>query len=136
VTAPRPVPAGTADWGLKGRVLVVEDNQQVSMIVRDFLEQLGFTTELAVDVESAIASLDRGEKYDAIFSDILMPGGRNGLDLAREVRRRQPDMLVILTTGYGGSADDAAREGYSVLRKPYGLQDIGRVFKEAMLQSA
>ena len=117
-------------------VLVVEDNQQVSMIVRDFLEQLGFTTEFAVDVEGALGILDRGAKFDAVFSEVLMPGGRNGLDLAREVRRRHPDMLVILTTGYGGSAEEAAREGYCVLRKPYGLQDIGRAFKESMLQNA
>ena len=136
LAAPRAAPAGTTDWGLKGHVLVVEDNQQVAMIVRDFLEQLGFTTALSVDVQSALGKLDRGEKFDAVFSDILMPGGRNGLDLAREVRRRHPDMLVILTTGYSGSAEEAAREGYSVLRKPYGLQDIGRAFKQGMLQQA
>jgi hypothetical protein len=45
-------------------------------------------------------------------------------------------MLVVLTTGYSSSAEEAAREGYAVLRKPCGLQDIGRVFKEAMLERA
>ena len=137
VAAPRPVPAGTAHWGLKGRVLVVEDNQQVSMIVRDFLEQLGFTTELAVDVESAIASLDRGEEFDR---DIFRHPDAGRQERSRS-RARGPAAAPGYAggpdqRGYGGSADDAAREGYSVLRKPYGLQDIGRVFKEAMLQSA
>jgi two-component system, NtrC family, sensor kinase len=55
-----------------------------------------------------------------------MPGGMNGLELAKAVRRRFPNIVVLLTTGYSSSAQDAVRQGFEVLPKPYDLAALQR----------
>jgi ActR/RegA family two-component response regulator len=59
-----------------------------------------------------------------------MPGGMNGLELAAVVRRRFPGITVLLTTGYSSSAQDAVRQGFEVLQKPYDLATLERVLGE------
>jgi len=60
-----------------------------------------------------------------------MPGGMNGLDLAKAVRRRFPNIVVLLTTGYSSSAQDAVRQGFEVLQKPYDLAALERALRAA-----
>lgn len=67
-----------------------------------------------------------------MFSDILMPGGMTGLQLADTVRRRFPDMAVLLTTDYSSSAQDAVRRGFEVLQKPYDLAALERALRQAL----
>jgi DNA-binding NtrC family response regulator len=67
-----------------------------------------------------------------VLSDILMPGGKNGLDLAGEIRQRFPGIPVLLATGYSASAQDAVRQGVVVLQKPYDLEGLRRGIREAM----
>ena len=71
-------------------------------------------------------------RVDLVFSDILMPGGMNGLELAREIRERFPGIPVLLTTGYSASAQDAVRQGVVVLQKPYDLEALRRHLREAL----
>jgi CheY-like chemotaxis protein len=81
-------------------------------------------------VNSAAAALDAlaaGRTIDVVFSDVMMPGGMSGVDLAREVRRRRPDLPVVLTTGYIEVARTAMAEGLQVLVKPYQLETLARV---------
>jgi two-component system, NtrC family, sensor kinase len=66
-----------------------------------------------------------------VFSDILMPGGMNGLELAATVRKKFPDITVLLTTGYSSSAQDAVRQGFEVLQKPYDLAALERALRAA-----
>jgi CheY-like chemotaxis protein len=56
-----------------------------------------------------------------VLTDILMPGGMSGIDLARALRTRRPDLPVLLTTGY---AEGASGEGVDILRKPYRIETL------------
>jgi len=104
-----------------GTVLLVEDNSDVADVTRGLLEQLGYTVFSAEDVESALAVLRaRNRRIDVVLTDIVMPGGANGLDLARLIREEQGSGLpVILATGYSEKAQLAADEGFTIVRKPY-----------------
>jgi two-component system NtrC family sensor kinase len=108
-----------------GTVLLVEDNTEVAEVGRSYLEQLGYRVEPTASAQAALAVLDR-ERIDLVFSDILMPGGMNGFDLAHNIRARFPNMPVLLATGFSSSAQDAVRQGYEVLQKPYDIAALER----------
>lgn len=110
----------------RGEVLLVEDNQEVADVTRGLLEELGYAVLSASDVPSALAILrDRREGIDLVLTDIVMPGGADGLDLARDVREKNGDALpVILATGYSDKAQTAADEGFTILRKPYDASEL------------
>ena len=114
-----------------GTVLLVEDNDEVAEVCRSYLDQLGFAVEHAATAKEALAMLVAGKPIELIFSDILMPGEMNGVELAREARRLRPDIPVVLTTGYSSSADAALHEGFFVLRKPYDLDGLRKMFSAA-----
>ena len=82
--------------------------------------------------QAAIAALRLDANVDLVFSDILMPGGMNGLDLAREIGERFPGIPVLLATGYSASAQDAVRHGVVVLQKPYDIEGLRRNIREAI----
>jgi two-component system NtrC family sensor kinase len=65
-----------------------------------------------------------------------MPGGMNGLELADNIRRKFPDVTVLLTTGYSSSAQDAVKRGFEVLQKPYDLAGLERALHAAQLAAA
>jgi two-component system, NtrC family, sensor kinase len=109
-----------------GRVLVVEDNAEVAEVSRDYFEQLGFQVRHAASAQAGLDLLEREDKIDLVFSDILMPGGMNGVEMAETIRRRFPQITVLLTTGYSSSAEDAVRRGFEVLPKPYDLAVLER----------
>jgi two-component system, NtrC family, sensor kinase len=114
-----------------GTVLLVEDDADVIEIARAYLRELGYTVKQAANAQAGLDLLEREGAVDLLFSDILMRGGTNGLDLAQEVRRRFPGMLVLLTTGYSSSAQDAVRQGFEVLQKPYNLAALKRALGAA-----
>jgi DNA-binding LytR/AlgR family response regulator len=77
--------------------------------------------------------LDGEGGADVVFSDIVMPGGMSGIELARELRRRRPDLPVLLATGYS----DAARsldpdEGLKLIEKPYRLETLKQALGEVV----
>jgi CheY-like chemotaxis protein len=80
---------------------------------------------LAADAEDALQMLERGEKFDLVFSDVAMPGAMDGFGLAHAVRRRYPGVPILLTSGLT-TPNEAADEGILLLRKPYGLDDLHR----------
>jgi CheY-like chemotaxis protein len=70
---------------------------------------------------------------DLVFSDIMMPGGMNGVDLAREIHRRRRGLPVLLTSGYAEAArESAAAEGVRVLPKPYRLDELAAALATAV----
>ena len=119
-----PEPAGT--------VLLVEDNDDVAEVGAGLLRRLGYRVRSVANAQAAIAALRLDADVDLVFSDILMPGGMNGLDLAREIGERFPDIPVLLTTGYSASAKDAVQRGLVVLQKPYDLEALARNIREAV----
>jgi DNA-binding LytR/AlgR family response regulator len=81
-------------------------------------------------VKSAAAALEAladGRNIDIVFSDVMMPGGMSGVDLAREIRKRRSDLPVVLTTGYIEVARTAMAEGLQVLVKPYQVDMLARI---------
>ncbi|HEV2602818.1 MAG TPA: ATP-binding protein [Microvirga sp.] len=117
----------------QGHVLLVEDNPDVAAITRGHLEEIGYSVIHAGDVAAAAAILAEGQgPVDLVFSDIVMPGDRNGLDLARQVRAEHGSRIpVLLATGYSDVAQAAADEGFPILRKPYSAADM----REALAKS-
>jgi two-component system NtrC family sensor kinase len=119
-----------------GRVLLVEDNAEVVEVARAYFTELGYRIEVAGSAQAGLDVLEHDGAIDLVFSDILMPGGMNGLDLAETVRRRFPHLVVLLTTGYSSSAQDAVRQGFEVLQKPYDLAALERALRAARKAAA
>jgi PAS domain S-box-containing protein len=100
-------------------ILLVEDNAQVAEIAGSMLTERGHTITWAADADAALARLQGGDRFDLVFSDLVMPGQLDGLDLARSVRAKWPRLPVLLATGYSQVASRAAGEGFTLLTKPY-----------------
>jgi two-component system NtrC family sensor kinase len=114
-----------------GTVLLVEDNGEVADVAKSYLEELGYQVKRAASARAGLDLLGSGKGVDIVFSDILMPGGMNGLELASAVRKKFPDITVLLTTGYSSSAQDAVKQGFEVLQKPYDLAALERALSVA-----
>jgi signal transduction histidine kinase/CheY-like chemotaxis protein len=111
--------------GAAGCVLLVEDDDEVAKLVGEMLYQLGYEVTRAASAAAALGALANGRHVDLVFSDIMMPGGMNGVDLAREIRSRRRGLPVLLTSGYAEAARrDADAEGVRILPKPYRLDEL------------
>ncbi|MHC4042815.1 ATP-binding protein [Bradyrhizobium sp. 23AC] len=116
-------------------ILVVEDDPLVQGYVIARLGSLGYRTLVAGDGASALALVDQGAKFDLLFTDIIMPGGMNGRELADAVRLRRPGARVLYTSGY---TDDAiVHEGHldpgvALLRKPYRKSELSQKIREVL----
>ncbi len=122
---PRQLPRGTE------RILVVEDNESVREVVVTQLADLGYQVASAPDGPSALRLLSENGAVDLLFTDLVMPNGMSGRQLAAEVRSRAPQIRVLFTSGYAGVSGRAALDvdaDIPLLRKPYKKKDLaGRV---------
>jgi PAS domain S-box-containing protein len=116
-------------------ILVVEDD----LLVRDFviaqLQGLGYTTIAAADGRQALSHVLSGAAFDLLFTDVIMPGGVNGRDLAEEVVKRRPGTRVLYTSGYTDSAiihHGRLDEGVVLLSKPYPRSELARMVRVAL----
>ncbi|MDR6961696.1 signal transduction histidine kinase [Pseudomonas brassicacearum] len=115
------------------RVLIVEDNLEVGRFANQILQDLGYETAWATNAEEALEMVGPDAKaFDAIFSDIVMPG-ISGIALAKELRRRRPDLPVVLTSGYSEELAHSGHEGFEFLSKPYSADQVSRVLNRTML---
>jgi signal transduction histidine kinase/CheY-like chemotaxis protein len=111
--------------GAAGCVLLVEDDDEVAKLVAEMLYQLGYEVTRAASAAAALGALANGRHVDLVFSDVMMPGGMNGVDLAREIQARRRGLPVLLTSGYAEAARrDADAEGIRILPKPYRLDEL------------
>ena len=117
-------PAGRFDP--QGRVvLVVEDEPNVLETALETLGDLGYVTMAAAGAGAALEHLRRTERVDVLFTDMVMPGGMNGLQLSTEARRLRPDIKVLLTSGYTGLSGVADLPGdIPLLAKPYDRKQL------------
>jgi two-component system, NtrC family, sensor kinase len=118
-----PEPAGT--------VLLVEDNAEVAEVATAYFEQLGYRVRPVASAQAALESLAADSKVDLVFSDILMPGGMNGLELGHAIAESYPALPVLLASGYSNSARDAVAQGFVVLQKPFDLPALERGLRDA-----
>jgi PAS domain S-box-containing protein len=113
-------------------VLVVEDSTQVRDLAKAVLQEHGYRVLESENAEEALRCLHQNSDIDLVFSDVIMPGRRNGLDLTRELRRTRPELPVILATGYTDLLRDIEREGFPLLLKPYRPTQLARIVEEAL----
>ena len=118
------VPVPRSDGARRGHVLLVEDDQEVSALTREMLNSLGFAVTHVTGAEAALGALANARAVDAVLSDIMMPGGVSGLELAREISRRHPTLPIILTTGYVEAAARMKDGEFHLLLKPYSLEAL------------
>lgn len=112
----------------KESVLIVEDRPDVAELARLTLQDYGYATAIVYNGRDALKML--GEtSFDLLFTDLIMPGGMNGVMLAREARRRFPKLKVLLTTGYAENSierTDVGGSEFDVISKPYLPSDLAR----------
>ena len=125
-----PMPAARGDDNasdsapVSGRILLVEDNPQVADVTAQMLTAMGFQVEATDRARKALERLDAGTAgIDLLLTDVIMPDGLNGVDLATLIRARFPALPIILTSGYN---DVAAGAAFPVLRKPVPYDDLYR----------
>lgn len=124
-----------------GSVLLVEDDDEVATLVAEMLVELGYRVTRAACATAALGALSNGRPVDLVFSDIMMPGSMNGVELAREIHKRRPGLPLLLTSGYAEAAKmDADALGVRILPKPYQLQELasalGGVLDSGRMSSA
>ncbi len=113
-------------------VLVVEDNLDVGAFAEQALRELGFSTIWVTDGAKALSEIERVPyRFEVVFSDVMMPG-MNGVELAGEIRRRRPDIPVVLTSGYSDVLAAEGTHGFDLLRKPYSVADLSRILRRAI----
>lgn len=116
-------------------ILVVEDNSDVRQIVTRQLVGLGYHVLEVDNAAKALELLTFGNKVDLLFTDIVMPGKLNGLELARVAKERWPDLKVILTSGFPETKPDGqgiATSGLRLLSKPYRKADLACLIRETL----
>jgi PAS domain S-box-containing protein len=125
----RKAPPRAADRHGTESVLVVDDRPDVAATAGIILEDFGYRVTVVDGPKAALAVLDGEARIDLLFTDLIMPGGMNGVMLARAARERQPKIKVLLTTGYAEASlerTDAGGTEYEVINKPYKRMDLAR----------
>jgi signal transduction histidine kinase/CheY-like chemotaxis protein len=115
-----------------GRVLVVEDDTLVAELAAGMLNELGFEAVVTHSAKEALQRLSGDVRPSLIFTDIVMPGGISGIELAQKVRNRFPELPILLTTGY--SEQVAANQEFPVLQKPYELDSLAVALSKILKQ--
>lgn len=113
-------------------VLVVEDEPLIRMVAEDMIMDAGFIPISASDACDAIRLLEDREDISIIFTDIDLPGGPNGLDLARNVRARWPSIEIIITTGRTAEPELQLPPGSTFVPKPYLGSDVEQALRGSL----
>jgi CheY-like chemotaxis protein len=123
---------------LSGResILVVDDELELLGLVREMLEGLGYQVLTAVSGQKALEVLESGATVDLVFSDVMMPGGINGFELADLIRSRFPGVKVLLASGHAGAAAGLEGSVGGVLEKPYNDVALTRRIRQLLDESA
>jgi len=104
---------------IPSRVLLVEDDREVAKVTAELLRDIGAVVVPVSDSNAALAAVERDVMIGLVISDIVMPGGVSGIDLARRLREYRPDLPILLATGYSQHAPQILDEGFVLVEKPY-----------------
>jgi len=116
-------------------ILIVEDDALVREYVVTQVNRLGYDTLAASNGTEALAIIDGPERIDLMFTDVIMPGGMNGRQLATEAQRRRPGLKILFTSGYTENAivhHGRLDAGVLLLPKPYISSDLARMIRTAL----
>ncbi len=114
-------------------VLVVEDNDDVRELAEQVLGMAGYALQSAASGEQAMHLLREGGRVDLLFTDVIMPGGMNGLELVEQARALRPGLPVLVTTGYMDELPQGGRGGgLNILAKPYRQDDLLERVRKAL----
>ena len=119
-------------------VMVVEDDPEVRTLSVALLSSFGYQILEAADGESAIEILDSAPRVNLLFTDVVLPGGMSGPELAAEVQDRFPGVAVLYTSGYTDLANvdrSTLGEDAELLQKPYRKADLARKVRLALDQA-
>jgi PAS domain S-box-containing protein len=131
----RPTSAKAISSDAGGRtILLVEDSDDVRALATEQLAAMGYGIVAAASGEEALKKLETGLKVDLLFTDIVMPGGMSGLDLADKFTQSHPDTPVLMTTGYNEDlvADIPRGTRLDVIGKPYRREELADRVKTAL----
>ncbi len=116
-------------------IFVVEDDTLVRNFVTAQLESLGYKTVAAADSRAALQLIEAGQDFDLLFTDVVIPGGMSGRELAEEVAKRRPGLKVLFTSGYTDNAivhHGKLDDGVLLLTKPYRRNQLAETIRKAL----
>lgn len=124
----------------KGRVLVVEDEEDLRDVAQSLLEKLGYETLSAENAQQALDILAEDKNIDLLFTDIVMPGELNGFQLAQTAHKNQPNLKILVTSGFTKNMATATEDQDSfmsriqqdLLSKPYNFNDLAHAINNVM----
>lgn len=119
-----------------GTVLITEDDPDVLTIAVETLRSLGYEVYSAANASEALTILKRNTPIDVLFTDIVLPRGINGIELAREARRLRPEIQVLLASGYARPGLQVDEDVMHFIPKPYRVPDLARRLEEMVRSSA
>jgi CheY-like chemotaxis protein len=108
------------------RILVVEDNPLVGRMASSMLSSMGYSPVVVVDASAAITEMERPDPIALLLTDVLLPGGLTGFDLARQARRKWPDLPILFMSGFADPSlvPDDFRTNTKLLMKPFRLEQL------------
>lgn len=127
-------PTQDEEENLEGKetILVVEDESRVRKLAVRNLTQLGYEVLEAEDAGEALKKL-KTEEIDVVFSDVMMPGPMNGLQLADEITKRWPHLSVLLTSGFNRAmTEHPSRKKFQVMTKPYTKEQLAQAIRKTL----
>ena len=128
-----PLPMGNSEM-----VLIVEDNAALRRLAARQLAELGYRVREAENARQALDAMARDPAVDVLFTDVVMPGGMDGRELAARVTQRWPHITALLTSGFPGRmiGGREKRHGALLLNKPYRRDQLARALREALERSS
>jgi len=116
-------------------ILAVDDNPDVRSTVVVQLRSLGYRVREADSAHSALEILESTDRIDLLFTDIIMPGGLNGKELATKARIKRPELRILFTSGFPGTSTGPGTrfdEADVLLNKPYRKRDLAKAVEEVL----
>jgi CheY-like chemotaxis protein len=116
------------------RILLVDDDDDLLEVTSAMLTTFGYRVLCARNSTEAIRIIESGQEFDLLFSDVVMPNGLNGIELAREAKRRSGEIKVLLTSGYAEDVLDrhAAVEEFPIIQKPFSLSELAQSLRSVL----
>ena len=112
-------------------ILVVEDEAEVARVTMETLREIGYQAVGARDGHAALALIEQDPTIELVLSDVVMPGGMSGLELARATRKLRPGLPVVLATGYTQLEGRVMDDDFTFIAKPHRREALAVALRAA-----